>query len=124
MKNVRRAVQRLLSLPPQDAVVVGIDDDEVAVGRQRDAVGTIQRAGERIGGKTGIGPSSADETVDLSRFRIVAADHVIFRVSDQHGTVTVQTEVFRTVERGGFPRTAIAGVASLSCANDGFDPAL
>ena len=95
-------------------VVVGIGDDEVAVGGDGDAVRRIQLRG---GGRTEIAREAgtqrivADDGRDVAVGRVDAADDVIVRVGDEQLARWRDGDAARRVEPRLDGRTVVTGVA-------------
>ncbi len=73
------------SIDAADAVVVRVGDDQIAVGRDRDAVRRVELRHDRgavVAGEAGAQLVAAGDRLDLDVVRVDAADDVVVRVGD------------------------------------------
>src|SRR5439155_14743476 len=96
-----------------DPAVVGVGDEEVAVGVQCNARGVIQRSS---GGKAAI-PAEGKSTIagdsgNDSSGSIHAADAAVLRVGDEEIAVGIQGDFAREIQPGAGGRTAVAAITA------------
>src|SRR5690606_3397977 len=106
-----------------DAVVVGVADEDGAVGADGDSMRAVElRPGRRAAVAAAPGLAAAGDGLDPAGVEVEAADDVVLGVDDQD-CLPVDRHLLRPVEGGLGRRAAVAGVPLAAGAGDGADDA-